>query len=299
LLGAGESVAFPCYSKVITAGFPPARRGLPNSLLEAGTKLGPAIGTLVGGLLVAYYGWRVMFIVLGFGGLVWLVPWLLIAPRTATQAVVDAGPDMLTIATRQDAWGTFIGNFCYTYAYYYLLTWLPSYLVNQRHVSMTNMAVLGSLPFWGSALSAVFCGWLSDRWIQRGGSPTMVRKTFVISGLLLSTVILPAALVPDLRSSVILLCVAYIAFGMFASNHWAITQTLAGITAAGKWTGLQNTVGNLSGIIAPISTGMIIQSTGSYFWAFVSPVVLALVGICCYLFMVGKVEPVNWLEGEA
>jgi nitrate/nitrite transporter NarK len=102
---------------------------------------------------------------------------------------------------------------------------------------------------------------------------------------------LPAALVPDLRSSVILLCVAYIAFGMFASNHWAITQTLAGPAAAGKWTGMQNTVGNLSGIIAPISTGMIIESTGSYFWAFVSPVLLALVGVCCYLFLVGDVVP--------
>ena len=289
VLGAGESVAFPCYSKVIAAGFPADRRGLPNSLLEAGTKLGPAVGTLAGGLLVACYGWRVMFVVLGAGSLVWLVPWLLFAPRKSAHFVPVAGPGMLSIAMRKDAWGTFIGNFCYTYAYYYLLTWLPTYLVNQRHVSLKNMAVLGSLPFWGSAVSAVVCGWLSDRWIERGGSPTRVRKTFVVAGLLLSTVMLPAALVPDLRSSVILLCVAYIAFGMFASNHWAITQTLAGPAAAGKWTGMQNTVGNLSGIIAPISTGMIIESTGSYLWAFVSPVVLALVGICCYLFLVGDV----------
>ena len=297
LLGAGESVAFPCYSKVVAAGFPVDRRGLPNSLIDAGTKLGPAIGTLAGGLLVARYGWRAMFIGVGLGSLAWLVPWLLLARRFQPAEIAgppDPGPSMLAIAARKDAWGTFIGNFCYTYAYYFLLTWLPSWLVTARHVSLETMAVLGSLPFWGGALSAVACGWISDTWIRRGGSPTRVRKTFVVAGLLLSTVMVPAAMVPDLRLSITLLCVAYAAFGMYASNHWAITQTLAGTAAAGKWTGLQNTVGSLSGIVAPIATGMLVQSTGSFYWAFVSPAVLALVGVCCYMFLVGEVAPVKW-----
>lgn len=289
-LGAGESVAFPCYSKVIAASFPSDRRGLPNSFIEAGTKLGPAIGTLAGGLLVAHYGWRTMFIVLGLLSLVWLIPWFLWAPRRPAQTPTREGPGFRDIAARKDAWGTFLGNFCYTYAYYFLLTWLPTYLVNDRHVSLPDMSILGSIPFWGSALSAVFCGWLSDRWIKSGGSPTRVRKTFVVSGLLLSIVMVPAALIRDLRLSILLLCIAYIAFGMFASNHWAITQTLAGTEAAGRWTGLQNTIGNLSGIIAPIATGLIVQTTGSYFWAFLSPAVLAIVGAACYLFMVGRVE---------
>jgi ACS family D-galactonate transporter-like MFS transporter len=300
-LGVGESVAFPCYSKVIAAGFTVERRGLPNSLLEAGTKLGPAIGTLGGGLLVSRYGWRVMFLVLGLGSLLWLIPWSIWAPRPAANTrVPESGPagpapTMLRILARRDAWGTFIGNFCYTYAYYFLLTWLPSYLVKERHVSLAMMGVIGSIPFWGSALAAVLSGWASDAWIRRGASPTRVRKTFVVSGLLLSTVMVPAALVDDLGISIALLSLAYVAFGIYASNHWAITQTLAGHEAAGKWTGLQNTIGNLSGIVAPIATGFLVQETGSFFWAFVSPAVLAMVGVCCYLFLVGPVTPVNWV----
>jgi MFS transporter, ACS family, D-galactonate transporter len=297
LLGAGESVAFPCYSKVIAAGFSIEKRGLPNSLLDAGTKLGPAIGTLLGGLLVARYGWRVMFFALGLGSLIWLIPWSVWAPRAAARApgvLPEMGPGMSRIVRRRDAWGTFIGNFCYTYAYYFLLTWLPSYLVKERHVSLAMMGVVASIPFWGGALSAVTCGWASDRWIRRGGSPTLVRKTFVVSGLLLSTAMVPAALVGDLRLSIALLSVAYIAFGMYASNHWAITQTLAGPDAAGQWTGLQNTVGNLSGIVAPIATGFIVAATGSFLWAFISPAVLAIVGVGCYLFLVGPVAPVQW-----
>ncbi len=302
LLGMGESVAFPCYSKIIAAGFPLERRGLPNALLEAGTKLGPAIGTLVGGLLVANYGWRTMFFTLGLGSLLWLIPWSIWAPRpeagAARATVLNTGPSMLRILKRRDAWGTFIGNFCYTYAYYFLLTWLPSYLVKERHVSLAEMGVMGSIPFLFSAISAVICGWASDAWIRRGGSPTRVRKTFVITGLLLSTIMVPAALVENLSLSIALLSVAYAAFGIYASNHWAITQTLAGTEAAGTWTGLQNTVGNLSGIIAPIATGYVVQQTGSFFWAFVSPAALALVGVCCYLFLVGSVAPVDWTEPE-
>jgi sugar phosphate permease len=238
-----------------------------------------------------------MFFAMGAGSLLWLIPWALFAPRPAQEVRVvptETGPSIWQIAARRDAWGTFIGNFCYTYAYYFLLTWLPSYLVKERHVSLEMMGVLGSIPFWGGAASAVICGWASDRWIRRGGSPTRVRKTFVITGLALSTIMVPAAVVDNLGISIALLCVAYVAFGIYASNHWAITQTLAGPEAAGKWTGLKNTVGNLSGIIAPIATGYLVQATGSFYWAFVSPAILALAGVCCYLFLIGDVAPVDW-----
>jgi MFS family permease len=297
LLGAGESVAFPCYSKVITANFPIERRGVPNALIEAGTKIGPAVGTLLGGILVARYGWRFLFVALGAGSLLWLGPWLAWGPRaTAPQTAADLGdsPGMWEIICRRDAWGTFLGNACYTYSYYFLLTWLPSYLVNERHQSLQTMGILGSIPYVGAALAAMASGWLSDTWIRRGGSPTKVRKTFVATGLLLSTVMVGTPVVPDLRVSMVLLCVGYAAFGIFASNHWAITQTLAGTGAAGKWTGIQNTIGNLSGVVAPVVTGFIVTRTGSYFWAFASPAIMAVAGACCYLFMVGAVAPVRW-----
>jgi MFS family permease len=296
VLGAGESVAFPCYSKAIAGNFPIERRGVPNSLIEAATKLGPALGTLLGGILLAHHGWRFLFLVLGAGSLVWLGPWLAWAPRTAAPQREERrdSPTVMQIARCRDAWGTFLGNACYTYSYYFLLTWLPSYLVQARHLSMEAMGVWGSIPYFAAAVAAMICGWLSDAWIGRGGSPTRVRKTFVASGFLLSTVMVGAPIASELRTSMLLLCVGYIAFGVLASNHWAITQTLAGASAAGTWTGMQNTIGNLSGIVAPIVTGIIVKVTGSYFWAFVSPAILAVVGACSYLFLVREVAPIKW-----
>jgi sugar phosphate permease len=105
---------------------------------------------------------------------------------------------------------------------------------------------------------------------------------------------LPAALVPDLRISMALLVAAYLAFGLFSSNHWAITQTLAGPLAAGRWTGLQNCIANLAGVIAPYVTGLIISRTGNYYLAFSSASVILVIGALCYLVAVRHVVPVAW-----
>jgi sugar phosphate permease len=80
----------------------------------------------------------------------------------------------------------------------------------------------------------------------------------------------------------------------FSSNHWAITQTLAGPLAAGRWTGLQNGIANLSGVIAPYVTGLIIVQTGNYYWAFASASIILLIGAFCYLFVVQEVASVKW-----
>ena len=143
-------------------------------------------------------------------------------------------------------------------------------------------------------MSSVLAGWASDRWIARGAPPTRVRKTFVVTGLAVASLILPVGMVPNLAVSIGLLIIVYLAFGLFSSNHWAITQTLAGAKASGKWTGLQNAFANLGGVIAPFLTGLILSKTGSYFLAFLSSSVIVLIGVACYLFVVGKVQPVRW-----
>src|SRR5206468_1090768 len=76
LVGAGESLAYPCYSRMFASDIESRHRGMANALLDAGSKLGPALGTLVSGLLLARFGWRVFFVTLGVVSLLWLVPWL-------------------------------------------------------------------------------------------------------------------------------------------------------------------------------------------------------------------------------
>src|SRR6476619_1758484 len=75
MLGVGESLAFPGSSKIIARHVPPERRGVANAALAMGIALGPAVGTLAGGLMVAHWGWRAMFFVFGALTLLWLAPW--------------------------------------------------------------------------------------------------------------------------------------------------------------------------------------------------------------------------------
>ncbi|HYP06295.1 MAG TPA: MFS transporter [Bryobacteraceae bacterium] len=301
IVGAGESLAYPCYSKIIASDFPQHHRGVANALLDAGSKLGPALGTLLGGMLLAPLGWRWFFVGLGVGSLLWLIPWLKYMPRDrAAEAVAShKGPHLAQILSKRSAWGAFIAHFCANYYWFFLLTWLPSYLVRERHYSLSGMAAINSTAFLLMAAATVTAGWWSDRRISKGVSPTIARKTMVAGGLLLSTIILPVAVVQDETLSMGLLLIACMGFGVYTSNHWAITQTLAGPLAAGRWTSVQNGIGNLSGIAAPWLTGKVVQQTGSFYLAFVVSAAIVLISAFCWTFVVGKVEEVPWQERSA
>jgi len=301
LLGAGESVAYPAYSKILATGFPDRHRGLTNGLIDAGSKCGPAIGTLLGGLLVAAYGWRFLFLALGLGSLPWLIGWMLWAPKSVVRLdkKTNPGPTAGEILSHRSTWGTFLVLFAINYAWYFLLTWLPTYLVQQRNFTMEKMALLGSVAFWGLAGSTTIAGIASDRWIARNHNPTKVRKTFVASGLLLCTLLVPACYVEDANVSMGLIIAACLCFGLTTYNHWAVTQTLAGPLAAGKWTGLQNGFGNLAGVVAPYLTGVIIQRTGNFDYAFLVVAFFLLMCVCSLQFLVGPIRQIEWKKSTA
>jgi MFS transporter, ACS family, D-galactonate transporter len=297
LLGAGESVAYPCYSKILAAHFEEHQRGLANSLIDAGCKLGPAVGTLAGGLLVARFGWRPFFVVLGLGSLVWLPLWIRWMPRgqkRAERGSAEEAPPMLEILGHREAWAAFAGHFAGNYFWYFILTWLPFYMVHERHYSMTAMATMGSLAYAVIAVTTTITGWASDRAIARGATPTRVRRFCASVGLGFATIIVAVTGVSNQTASLVLLLVSCIFYGIFASSHWAIAQTLAGPRAAGKWSGLQNFTANLAGIVAPALTGFVVDSTGQFFWAFAAAAAVALMGAAAYIFGLPRVEQVEW-----
>jgi MFS family permease len=300
LLGAGESVAYPCYSRIFAADIPSHSRGKANALLDAGSKLGPAVGTALGGFLLTQFGWRNLFIVLGAAGLLWLIPWIRWYPRSgvACSAPPVACPGFRQILRERSAWGTFLGHFCGNYFWFFLLTWLPDYLIKERGFTMGRMVRITSLAFLTIASATLIAGWVSDRLIASGSSQTRVRKTIVVCGLAFSTIILPVAIVHNHALAVALLLVSCASFGTFTSNHWAITQTLAGPLAAGRWTSLQNGIGNLSGVAASWLTGFVVEHTLSFAMAFVVAAVVVLTGALLWGFAVGPVEQVRWGERE-
>jgi MFS family permease len=303
-LGLGESVAYPAYSHILAA-FPENRRGLANAAIDAGSRTGPAVGTLLGGLLMAGFGWRIFFVGLGLGSMLWLVAWRFVMPDgragVRTNAALPPGaaedtgaaPTVLDILRQRSAWFTFLGLFCGNYFWYFLLTWLPAYLEKERRFPAPKMAVVAALAFLAAAASCVVCGWLSDRWISAGAS-TRVRKLFSGAGLAFATIVVPVAILRSDRAAMALLMVACAFIGVWSSNVWAITQTLAGPRAAGKWCAIQNGVGNLAGVAAPWVTGWVVDRTGRFYAAFLVAALVVLAGAAFTIFGIGPVERVEF-----
>ena len=309
ILGVGESVAYPSYSKIISRHFAESQRGRANSFICAGQASGPAVGTLLGGILIAHIGWRFSFIVFGLASLLWLLPWLKYLrkpmPQSEPDSTIDAAETLqasesaasvsiVQILQQRSAWGTFAGLFAYNYVWYFFITWLPTYLERERNFSVQAMSVVTSLAFFLLAISALTSGWLSDKWIASGASPTRVRKTFTGAGPAIAASILLVGIVANHAAAMAILMLTCIGLGMCTSNLWAVTQTLAGPTTSGKWTGLQNFLGNLAGWIAPAIIGLIVQRTGSFFYVFVITSVVTLLGALSWTFIVGPVKPIQW-----
>jgi ACS family D-galactonate transporter-like MFS transporter len=239
----------------------------------------------------------------------WLLPWLrfLRRPVQASDPIPASGEgealastepaasaSILQILKQRSAWGTFAGLFAYNYLWYFFITWLPFYLVRERHFSVQRMSVITGMAFLTLATSALLSGWLSDKWIAAGATPTRVRKTFTGAGPLIASSIMPVVIVANHGVAVALLLLSCVGLGMCTSNLWSVTQTLAGPATSGKWTGVQNFTGNLAGWITPALIGLIVQRTGNFFWVFVITSIVTVLGAAAWIFVVGPIKPVAW-----
>jgi MFS family permease len=297
LLGLGESAAFPCSSKLLAEFLPQERLGWANGLIGAGLALGPAFGTLAGGLFMAQVGWRASFILFGLVSLIWLVPWFFVtrhASRLADAHTAEPAPSFLAIISKRAAWGASLGHFSANYSFYFVVSWLPLYLVKARGFTVTEMAELGGLIYVIYAASNLATGWLCDAWMRAGGSANLVRKSFIVTGHAGVGACMAACAIGGPKMQIASLLLAAVFFGFNTPNIFSIAQTLAGPRAAGKWVGVQNCIGNAAGIVAPIVTGMVVDRTGQFVWAFAIAGVFGVTGMIAWGLVIPRIALIDW-----
>jgi MFS family permease len=293
LLGLGEAVITPAGMRWIRFHCEEKQRGLAVGLYMAAAKIGPALGAPLATVLMTAYGWRSMFLILGLGCLVWLLPWWKLVKdddRALEAAQTKKAPQAAVPLSRVMAspviWGTIIGTFCYMYFVYFCMTWMPAYFVERRNLSLNEMGVYTMFSFLGMAAVATLGGWAADRLIARGGNPVRVRKVFIIAGFLIASTELIGAISDSPTVALFFAIFSLSGLGLTTANYWALTQTLIPGAAVGRIIGVQNCAANLPGIVAPLLTGWLKQSTGSYdapmwaIWFFL------LAGVAAYVFLV-------------
>lgn len=304
LLGIGESVVTPSSMRYIRMHFEEKQRGSAVGLYMTGTKLGPAFGLPLAAFLITTFNWQTMFLIMGFGGLVILIPWMLWVKKDDIAAISRSQREVLekekpadsklqTVSTREILsspviWGVVIGTFCYMYFVYYGMTWMPQYFGQKFGMSIKDMGWYGGVAFGGMAVMIWVGGALADWFINRGYDPISVRKGFTILGFGFAATQTIGAYTSDTNLMLIIAVVSMWGLGFATANYWALTQTLIPGGSIAMVVGVQNTAANLAGIVSPTLTGWLIDQTGSFdvpiktigFWL--------LLGIVCYIFLVRR-----------
>jgi len=298
LLGIGESIYLPGGTKIVTLLFAAKERGLPSGLFDFGTRTGLVLeGILVPWLLVRH-GWRHTFLLLGFTGLLWIIPWLWVFPRrtqpvkkaVASSASAMSSPVRWHALLNRNLLGICLGFFCFDYYWYVLVTWLPDYLVTVRHLSIVQAGFYASLAFFTFGVAEPIGGWIADSLIRRGWDETRTRKGIVTAAFFMGLLLIAAMRTEDTRMAIGLLIGASLV-GLATGNLLTILQSCAPFEKVGIWTGAENFAGNLAGIIAPLAVGLLIRRSGSYVPGFELASIVLLVGLPAYWFVVGELKP--------
>jgi MFS family permease len=302
LLGLGETAAFPSTSKLIATGVDRQHIGMANGVIGFGYLSGPVVGTLVGGLLMARLGWRPVFMIFGALSLLWLLPWsrvVVAEPTVRAGAAAADAPTMRDILRQRGLWGAVIGHFAGNYNFYFILAWLPTYLVKVRGFSIEEMAQVATAAYAINALAALAAGWAIDRWVRSGRSPTIAYKAPMGVSHLVSIGCMAGMAVLPVQGCIACLFAFELFMGFSSPGYFGIPQILAGPTAAARWVGVQYMCGNLPGIIAPFITGVLIDASGTYLSAFALAGLVNVLGIVGWIFVLPKIAPIRWRARDA
>jgi MFS family permease len=317
-LGAGEAASFPTSGKVVRQWFPVSERGLATAIFNAGTFAGPAFSAPLVAWLLSKEGWRVSFMLTGSAGFIWVILWLkffrvpsecswlpeeerkYISAQTDSRAKPAAPPkgSLLRLIGRKTMWGLFFTQGCCAYTMLLFLFWLPSYLVQSRHMSLVKAGWFTSVPYVAAVVFGLLVGKLSDSLLTREAVKQGKRRTLLIVFIVLSAVVLLTNLVANQYLLLLLISISVACISSALSLNIALANDLVwNPDMVGTAIGFLILGGNIFGSMVPIATGYIVKWTGSFNLAFyVAGFLLFLAALVC--FTVTR-KPLTFEEGVA
>ena len=310
LLGIGEGGAFPAATRSFTYWMPATERGFAQGITHSFARLGGAVTPPIVLVIVASYGWRESFIILGAISLVWtcFFVWFYrntplehkwVKPAELKEIGVNAA-EMKKAAAGKTPWKemikrmwlvTFV-DFCYGWSLWVFLTWLPSYLKDARGFDMKQLALFTALPLLAGVVGDTLGGVLSDRIYKKTGNLKLARRSLLVVGLGGALVfIVPAIYTHTPLMAVALLAASFFFLELTNAVLWSLPLDIAG-KFAGTAGGMMNTGFGVAGMISPVAFGYLIQVTGSYEVPFLISAVLLGVAVICTFW----IDPTNKLQ---
>ncbi|QWU99725.1 MFS transporter [Francisella salimarina] len=291
LLGLAEAPFFIVATRIIQHRFPSSQRGLMSSIVALGPRLANILAPLILVGLMLLIDWRGMFILLGIIGLLAALGWKLLHTEETTQcrptykktqkvSISDALKNKNVVFLC-------IGNLCSSYAYWLFLTWLPFYFIKVKHLSLSQMSIATSISFISGIASVMLGGIVSDLMIKKGFTAVFSRLTPIIVGCLVASIAILA--LPFIDNIFIIVCVISVTIfclGLRISPTWALVADISPYSLVGTIGGLQNFANFVGAGLAPLITGIILQSTNDNFmFVFIFSGVICLFGSFIYMLI--------------
>ena len=270
LLGLAESVHVPMMGVITARQFPQAVRARANAIWNVGIIVATATGALITVPIIATWGWRNAFVIVGAAGLIIALPLVLLfvhhtkpAPGTISGAprIYRGGPDYWLYVSVG-----VLNAFCG----FGILGWLPSYFVRAKGIDFAALGWPLSIVFGAGVFGTLAIAWLGDRLQRR---VLLASVGFAGAAVALVFAIPSQSLVP----MVALFALAVFCQSAFQAQEHATIQKLAGDVDVGAATGTYNgTSLIIGGVVGSMVPGAIVASTGSFDMALSAIAVAAL-----------------------
>jgi ACS family glucarate transporter-like MFS transporter len=304
LLGVGQAADWPSSIVAIRRWFPLAERGKGNSVLLGGLYLGPIAAAPITTWVILNFGWRWAFYGYGLLGIALGVAWWICFRDHPAEHPSITPDEVAFIASGQESrvsrippgafwrclsetqfWAIGVQYFFLVLLQSFYTTWLPTYLVTDRKVSLAAMGIYASLP-WAAMFCSVFVtGALADGILRRTGSVWATRVPTAIGGFAVGALaLILAARAPGIPLMMVLLCVSLAAIGVTQVSIWPATQDL-GRGATGLVSGWTNFWGNAAGVAGPMLMAGLVRWTGSWSGAMVGIAIAGVAGGVLWLFV--------------
>ncbi|UZJ62912.1 MFS transporter [Pseudomonas sp. KU26590] len=310
-IGAMEAPAFPANSRAVTVWFPARERGMASSIYVCGQYLGTALFTGLLLWLATTYDWRHVFYSTGIVGILFGVAWLYLyrdpmnckkVSKEELAYIEDGGglvkssqernkfkwAQIAELLKYRQVWAICLGKFASTSALYFFLTWFPTYLIEERHLTMVKVGIFAVLPFIGATVGVLLAGFIADWMIRRGYSLSFSRKLPLVVGSALGMSIMLVNFTDSNEVCIALLTIAFFAQGI-ASSSWAAVSEIAPKELIGLTGGITSLAANIGGIVTPIVIGQILHVTGNFAWAFWFIGGVACIGTLSYSLLLGRI----------
>jgi MFS family permease len=265
--GAGEAGATPNVSRALANWIPLAQRAKAQGLFFAGMSAGAALAPPVITLLLLRYGWRTCFIMLGASGLLWIIPWLAFyrdpSPHVLALKPTPHPLDWSRLLRSCNLWSILLMYFGYGYTGYIYLTWFPTYLIEVRHLSVSSVGLMASLPAALGFLTKPLGGWWSDRTVIRRGTRYGRSLVGVVAFGLGALGLTLGLLAQNSYASAILLASSDGATALAQGVCFAVCLDI-GLSRAGTVSALMLTAGSLGSVASALTFGAFLQHNNSW-----------------------------------